>query len=251
MLTGTHVDAIPLFVAQCGLTARLVVRTREAIEFSVSRRQGWVSAATQRWFPTAYLPVSGQPSGGATSTPPTALKACRLATVMGGHATGGSKMRLSRTLRLLLGVVAAAVLFVGTAGVAPRRVEGALDAQACIDALRGDRGAALALIAAQTKNFNRWTIGSVLDKANAAAQKARNDQRDALYKAYQYAYRGSKATADQWITKANAAFDRATAAFKKYNAEIAVINKATAKINADRHLLFDGMDATDLTCSGF
>jgi len=160
-------------------------------------------------------------------------------------------MTPSRTWKSLLAVVAATTLFAGTAGIGPRRVEAALDAQACVDALRGDRNAALALSAAQATNFNRTSLDSALDKANVAHAKALKDRGDALYKAYYYAYRGSKTTANTWVTKANAAVARANAAMKTYNAQVAIVNKATTRINADRDLLYSRMDATDVACAGF
>jgi hypothetical protein len=148
---------------------------------------------------------------------------------------------------VLLGLVLSPLTGLGQ----PLAARAADDPVACINALRGDRTESLRISALQTANYNRTTIGSALARAQAAIDKARKDEGDALYKAYQYAYRGAKTTANAWIKKANAATARANAAIKTYNAQIAIINKASSTIDAAKNAFSSRRSATDLTCYTF
>ena len=125
------------------------------------------------------------------------------------------------------------------------------DPIACVAALRADRAEAFRIIGEQADQFNATTVGSALSKAYDANTKALRDAVAAFFKAYQYAYKGSRVTANTWVKNGNAAIARANAQVKIYNGLIDGINATTTQINADHHALETRATSTDSTCQGF
>ncbi len=124
------------------------------------------------------------------------------------------------------------------------------DPAACIAALRADRTAALHLSDSWLAAYNATAIGSALAKADAKYIAALRESRDDYFKAYSYAYKGQKTTANSWVKKGNAAIVRANAAVKAYNAEVTKLNASVHAANQESDALTTQMDATDQTCAG-
>jgi hypothetical protein len=160
---------------------------------------------------------------------------------------------LKATLRLLVVVAGIAVIAgaVHSGAFAPSSAAAAGDPTACVAALRADRTEALRIGQEQTDNFNATAIGSPYENALNAYHLALVTARTDFYKAFQYAYKGSKTTANLWIKNGNAQITKGNTAVKAYNAAIAAIDTATDHINADHAALDTEMAATDATCTGF
>jgi hypothetical protein len=158
-----------------------------------------------------------------------------------------SRRRIAAVLSgclLISGAVASGAIGAGLASAAP-------DATACINALRADRDAWLRVSNEQIDNFNLTTANSALVRADNNYIKYLKLQRDDYFKAYQFAFKGQKSTANTWIKKGNDTVALQNSAIKAYNAEIAKINAGVTKINADFDALDAQENATDQTCAGF
>jgi hypothetical protein len=155
--------------------------------------------------------------------------------------------------RRVAGVLAGSVLVVSalaTGALGAGLASAAPDATACINALRADRASALQLTSDWIATYNSTATGSALAKANANELKYLKLSRDDYFKAYQYAYKGQKTSANTWIKKGNDAIALANKAVTAYNAEVAKINASAAKNSTAADTLDTQITATDETCLG-
>jgi hypothetical protein len=146
------------------------------------------------------------------------------------------------------GVLITAALMAGLFQAATATAAG--DTTACIAALRSDRTAALHLAGSWLAAYNATAAGSALSKADDKYLLALKESRDDYFKAYTYAYKGQKTTANSWVKKGNAAIARANAAVRAYNAEIAKINAMADAASMESNALQTQIAATDATCLG-
>jgi hypothetical protein len=144
--------------------------------------------------------------------------------------------------------LAAAGIFGGALQAAT--VTAAGDTAACIAALRADRTATLNIANEWVVQFNSTATGSPLLAYQAAYLKALKESRDDFFKAYQYAFKGQRTTANSWIAKGNSATTRANTYLAKYNAQITKIDAKTDSINTEMDTLTQQMTATNETCAG-
>ena len=126
----------------------------------------------------------------------------------------------------------------------------AADTSACIAALRADRAGALHLAGSWLDTYNATAIGTPLAKADARYIAALKESRDDYFKAFSFAYKGQKTTANTWVAKGNAAIVRANAAVRAYNVEIAKINATGDAADLESAALTTQTAATDQTCAG-
>jgi hypothetical protein len=144
--------------------------------------------------------------------------------------------------------LAAAGIFGGALQAAT--VTAAGDTAACIAALRADRTASIHISNEWIDQFNASAEGSPLLAYQAAYLKALKESRDDYFKAYQYAFRGQKTTANSWVAKGNSAITRSNTYLAKYNAQITKIDTKSDAIDAEMATFDQQMTATDETCAG-
>jgi Tfp pilus assembly protein PilO len=101
----------------------------------------------------------------------------------------------------------------------------------------------------QTANFNRSAEGSTWAKAEAAREKAIKDALDAYYQAYSKAFDGAISSARAWAAKGKDAEAAIAAQAKQQAAELALIDRSAAEIEAALDALEKQLASTQTSCT--
>jgi hypothetical protein len=119
----------------------------------------------------------------------------------------------------------------------------------CLSELRAEQADLSSLLSREEANFNATAVGSTWEVARTAQSAAVSETVDDYYQAYSAAFAGARSTANTWIAKGNAAWERAGAATATMSDEVATVNDETHALDAALATLMGRVSASAITCS--